>query len=311
MRITIIALLLLPIGLYAQITVAVSLQPQAWFVERIAGDRVQTVVMIPPGSSPHSYEPRPAQMAALSDAALYFAVGVEFEKAWLDRFSSANRQMRVVHTDRLIQKIEGDGHHHHHHDDDHHHHHHHHEGFMDRIRAFFSAPQTHHTVSLDNHIWTSPQLALLQARAMAQALAEHDPKGAEDYWSGYARLAKEIARIDSAIAQMLAPYQGSAFLVHHPAWGYFAQDYGLKQVSVEVDGKEPKPAQLQALIAQSRELGIRTVFVQPQFSKRSAQSVAEAIDGEVRVLDPLSAQWGENLMHTAQKIQKALSGTGY
>ncbi len=232
---------------------------------------------------------------------LYLAIGVSFEKAWMERFISANRQMAVVQTDALINKRAAPRHHHH----DEEHAHAHEAGFMDRVRTLFNDDHDHEAIKRDDHIWTSPQLALLQARAICRALSTVDPEHAKVYRENYQALIERVVALDVTVARMLAPYAGRAFLIHHPAWGYFAADYDLVQVAVEVDGKEPKPAQLQRLIHQSRDLGLRTVFVQPQIASSAAETIAETIGGEVVRIDPLAHEWEENILRTARALKKA------
>jgi zinc transport system substrate-binding protein len=277
----------------APLSVFVSIAPQQYFVQQIGGDRVDVRVMIPPGASPHTYEPRPQQMAALARARLYLAIGVPFEAVWLDRLAAANPNLQVVHIDRGIPKIAMA-------DEVH---------FDGENQAEQLAPQsTAHGEhgGLDPHIWLSPPLVRILARSILAALQQADPAGREAYAHNYQKFSATIDGVDAELRRTFAGRQGQAFMVFHPAWGYLAQAYGLRQVPIEVEGKAPKAAQLQALITMARQQGIKVVFVQPQVSDRSARLIAREIGGEVVVADPLALDWTGNLRAVARQFAAAL-----
>lgn len=306
------------------ISVAVSISPQQYFVQQIGNDRVRVHVMVSPGASPHTYEPRPRQMVELSAAQLYFAIGVEFEKAWLSRIAATNPHLTIIHTDHGIQKIPMLPHHHHHDDEDAHGHpaesHDHHDHGQTHHHDDHGATHAHqqgddhdpdhqhhhHHDALDPHIWLSPPLVKLQARTILQALQAADPAHHNHYEANYRQFMAEIDALDQELRDVFAGKAGLEFMVFHPAWGYFAEAYGLKQVAVEVEGKDPKPAQLQELIEHARNSGIKVIFVQPQFSTKSAEVVAREIGGQVAFADPLAADWTANLRTVAQKFKAAL-----
>ncbi|MCG6894460.1 MAG: zinc ABC transporter substrate-binding protein [Desulfobacteraceae bacterium] len=271
----------------ARIRVFVSIPPQTYFLEQIAGERVDVHVMVVPGASPATYEPRPRQMVALGNAAAYFAIGVPFEKAWLSRISSANPGLIVVRADRGIEKIPISGVPH----------------TEDGQHAGGTDPDT---AAPDPHIWTSPPLVKIVARNIRDALQRLDPANRLEYQTGYERFASRLDILDAELRRTFEGKAGSAFMVMHPSWGYFARTYGLRQIPVEIEGKEPKPAQLAGLIENARSLGVRVVFVQPQFSTRSARRIADAIDGKVVLADPLAEDWEANLRRQAAAFQEAL-----
>ncbi|MBR9980840.1 MAG: zinc ABC transporter substrate-binding protein [Desulfatitalea sp.] len=271
--------------------VFVSIVPQQYIVHQIAKERVAVEVMVPPGASPHTYEPKPAQMVGLSTARLYFSVGVAFEKAWLPRFTATNPQMKVVAMDQGIEKMAMDDHDH---DDDHHPHPH------------AQMQPDPHDEALDPHIWLAPPLVKNMARHALEALVAEAPAHAAAFQSNYEDFVRRLDQLHDRIGQMLADRQGMRFMVFHPSWGYFAHTYGLVQMPIEVDGKEPKPDQLRQLILEARASDIKVVFVQPQFSARSARMIADAIDGEVVLADPLAYEWETNLLEQAAALQKAL-----
>ncbi|MFZ5565055.1 MAG: metal ABC transporter solute-binding protein, Zn/Mn family [Thermodesulfobacteriota bacterium] len=281
----VICLTVPPTGAAEKLSVFVSIAPQKYFVERIGRDHVAVDVMVMPGASPHAYEPRPGQMAALSKAALYFAVGVPFEQAWLSRFAAANPAMKIVHTDRGIEKPAMPRH------------------FHDGGKH----PEDHaEDGGADPHVWLSPALVKIQVAAIAGALKDADPARAAAYQANADAFISEIDALDRELAALFTGAAGSRFLVFHPSWGYFARAYGLVQVPVEIEGKEPKPAQLQDLIEFAREHRITVVLVSPQFSSRSAQVLAREIGGTVAAADPLAQNWPDNLRSVARTIREAL-----
>mgnify|MGYP000622157345 CR=1 FL=1 len=297
--------------------VFVSIQPQKFFVQQIGGNRVDVQLMVQPGASPATYEPKPRQMAALSEARLYFAVGVPFENVWLEKIAAANPAMEVVHTDHGIEKRAMAAHHHDREDTEHHdegesqesgHHaegHHDHEKRQHHGDAGHDKDHHEHA-GLDPHIWLSPQLVKIQARAILNALKEADPGHRNVYESNFRDFAARIDQLDADLKKIFAGKEDLQFMVFHPAWGYFARDYGLVQVPIEIEGKNPKPAQLQALIAAARSEGIKVIFVQPQFSTKRAKLVAREIGGQVVAADPLALNWLENMRVVAGKFEAAL-----
>jgi zinc transport system substrate-binding protein len=269
-----------------KLAVFVSIAPQKYFVQQIGQERVDVQVMVQPGASPATYEPKPRQMATISKTPIYFAIGVPFEKNWLKKIAAANPNMQVVHTDHGIQKIPMAAHHHeveHYQDQDH---------------------QNHG--ELDPHIWLSPPLVMTQARTIRDALQEIDTAHRSMYDTHYKAFVSKLADLDAELRNTFAGQQGLQFMVFHPSWGYFAHTYGLKQVPVEIEGKDPKPAQLKELIEHAKKNQIKIIFVQPQFSSKSAKLVAKEINGQVAFADPLAQNWSDNLREVTAKLKAAL-----
>ena len=158
----------------------------------------------------------------------------------------------------------------------------------------------------DPHVWTSPTASKALASAILSALIQVDPEGSSEYRNNYERLLMEIEALDNELRQLLAGKQGTRFLVYHPSWGYFARDYGLIQIPVELEGKKPGPRELAQIIRMAEKKGITVIFAQPQFSEKSARIVADAIDGKVVLADPLSEDWANKLRHVARSIHEAL-----
>ncbi len=303
-----------------KLPVFVTILPQKYFVQQIGKDLVDVHVMVQPGADPHTYEPKPKQMVAISRAKLYFAVGIEFEEANLNKITATNPNLKVIHTDQGIDKIAMEAHHHHdeehaeeHHESDHHEAEHDHE----KGEHHEEAEHDHHGeaehekdhdehAGLDPHIWLSPPLVKIQARTILAALQEADPVHRSVYETNFKAFTAQLDQLDADLKQIFKGKTGLQFMVFHPSWGYFAQAYGLKQVPIEIEGKDPKPAQLKELIEHARENGIKVVFVQPQFSTQSAEVVAREIGGQVAFADPLAEDWMANLREVANKFQSAL-----
>jgi zinc transport system substrate-binding protein len=235
-------------------------------------------------------------MAALSKARVYFAIGVPFERTWLKKIAAANPNMKVAHTDRGIKKLPMAVHGHHRHGEQSH----------DEKEEDDGGAEPHARGIYDPHIWLSPPLVILQARSILRDLQEVDPTHRDVYAGNYRAFISEVLDLDLVLNRVFAGQHGLQFMVFHPAWGYFAYAYGLKQVPIEIEGKKPKPGQLKELIAFAREKGIRVVFVQPQFSSKSAKLVAREIGGEVAFANPLAEDWMANLLRVADKFKTAL-----
>ncbi len=281
--------LTLPTQAVAKLPVFVSILPMRYFTERIGGEFVDVSVMVQPGASPATYEPKPRQMAALSGAALYLAVGAPFEQAWLPRIQAANPAMRVAHVDAGIQKLPMAAHHHEEEETEH---------------ADTAGHAKHEHDGLDPHIWLSPMLAKPMAQTIRRELSKADPAHAPVFRANFATLEKEIDAFDMELHDLFEsiPPEQRTFMVFHPSWGYFAMNYNLRQIPIEFEGKEPTPRILQELMEEASEHGIRTIFVQPQFARKSAQAIADHMQGTVITADPLAEDWFDNLRTVARAM---------
>jgi zinc transport system substrate-binding protein len=267
-----------PSGSGPAVRAFVSIPPQVYFVKVIGGSRVEVQSMVPAGVEPETYDPTPRQIALLSQSHLYFAVGLPFETVLIPKIRSSMKGVTVVDTQADV-----------------------------RLRTF--AQHTLNSsaeVGSDPHIWLSPELVKIQGAAIEKALATADPAGAADYEAGLAKLDVQMDALHKEIAASLTGLQGRSFLVFHPAFGYFADEFGLKQVSIEVEGKAPGPRQLADLIALARKLQVKMIFVEPQFDQSRAQVVADSIGAKVVTIDPLAEDYVSNLTEVAKQIRAAL-----
>lgn len=258
----------------------VSILPEKYFVEQVGGRHVEVYVLVGPGQSPATFEPTPRQLADLAEARFYFRIGVDFEQAWMARIAAVNPAMKVVDLRRGIQ-----------------------------LRTMERPPGAGLAQAArmkDPHIWTDPRLVKVMARHIRDALSEADPAHRHEYEANYAAFARALDRLDNDIRTTLAQVKTREFMTFHPAWGYFADAYGLKQIPIEAEGKEPGPKTLAALIDLARRQRIRVIFVQQQFSRRTAQTIAQAIDARVIAVDPLAEDYPDNLRRVAAAFARAM-----
>ncbi len=273
--------------------ITVSILPQEYFVTKIGGDRVEVNIMVEPGASPATYEPKPQQMKALSEAEAYVSIGVPFEKAWMEKIKGANPQMLVIDSAQGIERMEMVAHHHH-----------------GEAEAEHDHEHDHGAETLDPHIWLSPQLVKLQAENIYQGLVNIDPENEAEYQANLAQFLTEIDQLDRQIKQNLAGIENRQFIVFHPAWGYFARDYDLEQVSIEVGGQEPSAAELGEIVKEAKEENIKVIFAQPEFSTKSAETIAQEIGGKVLLITPLAPDWSNNLLQVSQTFAEVLQKEG-
>lgn len=306
---SLVTFILLAGSAFAAPSAFVTVTPQKYFVDKVSGGKVPVFIMVEPGANPHAYEPRPRQMAELAKASVYFTIGDSFDQTWLDRIVGASPGITVVHTAEGIEKIpmtndheEGEDHagegENGHKDDDH----------GDAAQGHAEEAHGHEHGTLDPHVWLDPALVKIQVGHIRDGLSKVDPAGAQEYSANAAAFMQELDRLDTEIRSTLSvlPNDRRTFLVFHPSWGYFAKAYGLTQASIEVEGKEPSPRDMARIIAMGKQTGANVVFVQPQFSEKSANVIAKQIGAKVVRLDPLAADWVGNLRSAARAFVDAL-----
>ncbi len=265
-------LLLFTIYAFAKVNVITSIAPINFLAKEIGDGKVDTTVMVPAGASPHTYEPKPSQMVAISKADIYFAIGVEFEKAWLNKFKSQNSNLKIIDCSKDIKKI--------------------------------PITEGEEKGELDPHVWLSPKNIKKIAICIESGLEEIDSKNSNFYKNRLERLLNRVEEVDNNVTTITKHLNNRTFLVFHPSWGYFAKDYNLTQMAIEISGKEPTPKELIKIIKIARKNHIKTIFTQPEFSDKSAKIIANELGVIVKKISPLK----ENVLENILEFAKALSG---
>ena len=252
-----------------RIVVVATIPPQQEFVERVGGDHVRVILLVPPGADPHTHEPAPAVLAGVAEADLYAMVGsgIEFEIAWGEKIAALNPGMAVVNCSQGVEFI-----------------------------------------AADPHIWTSPRNAKVMVENIRDGLIEIDPENAEDYRRNAAAYLDDLDTLDAEISALIAGSGVRVVLVDHPSWAYLARDYGFEEVAIESEGKEPSPKRIEHLIRLAEEEGVRVVFASPEHSTRSAGVIAEAIGGSVVTVSPLKKDYLDNMRQVAAAFAGSVSG---
>ncbi len=266
------AIILLTLIGVSKVPIVVSIVPEKTFVEAIGGDNVEVSVMVKPGNSPHTYEPKPRQMKQIVFAKIYMAIGVEFEKIWLPKFKDLNTHLQIIDISKGIKRIP------------------------------MQEKNAHKASSLDPHVWTTPTNVKIIAKNILKTLVKYDPEHKKEYTQNYKNFVKQINNTHKKIKKLLKPLRGSVFMVFHPSWGYFARRYGLKQLPVQIAGKSPKPKDLIALIKQAREAHVKAVFTQPETPDNMVKILADELKVPVVKISPMAPDWSENLLKLARVI---------
>ena len=270
----------------------VSIIPQSFFVERIGEEHVEVNVLIERGKDPHTFELTPQQMIALTGADLFFGIGFLFEQQILRKVQSTNPHLALIVTDKGVMRRPMD------------------EVGIDYERILKNSEEKdielHGEGMLDPHIWLSPSAIRVIVKNIYEAFAKVDQENAHVYKKNLDEFLVDLEAVDARLKQLLEPYRGKSFYVFHPAFGYFADEYGLVQIPVEIEGKSPTPKQIETLIRRARRENIKIIFVSPQFDRKSAETIAEAIGGAVVSIDPLEKDVFSNLEDIAENIEGSL-----
>ena len=270
-----------------KVNVIVSILPQKAFVKAVGGEHVNVTELIPPGGSPATYEPKPSDLVNVEEADLYFRIGfIPFEESHAGKFASLNPGMKIVDTSRDVElRFFGELEEHAHEEDE----------------------EEHHHKEVDPHIWLSPLQVKKQVDVIADALSEVDSDNSAEYLENAESFKKELDEVHAEIEMKFKELKTDKLMVFHPAWGYFASEFGLEQIVIEQDGKEPTAEQLQNLIDKAREENIKVIFIQSQFNKEIAGGIAEEIGAVVVSIDPLSEDYTNNLRNIATTITEHLN----
>lgn len=265
MRFVLLFFLVLP--LFAKPLITVSIAPQSFFVKQIAGDSVDINELILPNMDEHNLDFKPSIIKKLEKSDIYFTIGLEFENLIIDKFKS-NFNLNIIATSK--NKI---------HEHEHHHDHSH-----------------------DPHIWLDPILVKDQINIIAKALIKQYPNNTKIYETNLIKFQKYIDDLDKEIKTILKNKKNTKFVVYHPSWDYFAKRYNLEQISIEVDGKEPKINDLKKLIMLIKKENINTIFIQPGFSQNAIKALAKENNIKLITLDHLARQWDKELLKIAKHI---------
>ncbi len=269
--------------IFSKPIVFVSILPQAEFVERIAGDRLKVNVLIGKGANPHNYEPTPRQVFELGKAKIWFTIGIEAERGLIPKISSINKSLKIVYLTngikyRLIEEHE--------HEDE--------EENHEEERPF------------DPHIWLGYKEVKIILSNTLSILTKEFPEDKGFFEKNYEGYIREIDNTFGELASKLKGLKGKTIIVYHPAFGYFFDNFGIIQKPVEIKGKEPTQKDIVNLINFARKENIKVIFVQKQFSKNAAKTIAKAINGRVIEIDPLEKEWLKNAKKMGELIAGAL-----
>ena len=286
-----------------KILVVVSIPPQKEFVKAIGGDNVETILLVPPGASPHTYEPTSQQLAQISKADIYFAVGsfIEVEKIWLSKIKDINPHIRIINTSKNIDFIQTQTHEH----EEQNEHLFKDEDALIHVENEYGE-QEQLLTSFDPHVWTSINNAKKMVEEIKAALIEQDPQNSKVYMQNAHEYTQKLETLDEELRSDFGSNQKKSFFVYHPAWGYFANDYGLTQVCIEKLGKEPTPVELAQIIAEAKEQNVKIIFASLQFSAESANTISQQIGGKVIIIDPLDENYIQNMQNVSEKIKDAI-----
>ena len=256
--------------------IAVGILPQQWFVSRVGGGRARSLALVGPGQTPHSYEPAPKQIQSLAEAGAWILSGSEFEISLRPKVEKLFPRLPIV-----------DGT----------------EGVV--FRTIEEHDDGHFPLALDRHTWLGSGPAKILAAHIRDTLSRLDPAAAGEYAANYEELAREIDAEFAALRRELAPLKGRSVFVYHPSFGYFLDEFGIRQEAVETGGKEPGPRDLSRLIERAKEERAAVIVVQAQFPVNAAKTVAAAAGAELISLDPLSGDWLANVRLMGEALKKA------
>ena len=265
-----------------QRVVSVTIQPQKYLAEQIAGTRFEVNCVLPANSNPEAYDPTPMQLVELEKSVAYLRVGgmLGFEVAWMDRIVQNNPDMKVYDTSCGIDMLTTT------------HCHEHANGVVHECNA------------VDPHTWSSPRNVRVMARNICRALSEIDSEYAAYYEENCERLIQRIDSVESVVSTLLEPCRGSAFAIYHPSLSYLARDYGLMQLCLENMGKENSAIALKKTVDEAIDNGVKVVFVQQEFNPRQVETFARELDAEVITINPLNYDWATEIINIAHAIAR-------
>lgn len=259
--------------------ITVSIAPYKYFVEAIADSDFTVNIMVPPGSDPHVYEPVPDQIIKLKNSLGYISNGyLGFEMVWLPKLYEINQNMKKLSLAESIDPVVSSDHH---------------EGS--------------HVEGADPHYWVSPRCAMKMAVAVKDFLIQISPDNSEKYVKKCQNLLSDLKKLDEKATSMFSETKKKSFMIYHPNLAYLARDYGLKEISVETDGKEPSPSGMKSFVDIARNENIHTIFLQREYDKRNARAIAQEIGADLVIIDPLSEDWYDATSTIIDEVYKSLN----
>ncbi len=262
-------------GAQSKPIVVVTIAPQAAFVREVAGDRVNIVTVLPPGANHETYSLPPQDMAQMSNASLYLALGLPPERSIiLPKLAEMNRNMKIIDVQNEVAR-----------------------SYAPR----FFAPDDQ-----DPHIWLSPKRAILMVQLTARELSLLDPENRELYAANSQRYVGQIEAAEREARELLSPMANRTFIVYHPAFGYFAEDYNLTMVALEEEGKEADPRRMREVIDMAREKGIKIIFYQEDIDGRQSRTFAEELGGRAEKISPMATNYVDNIRRMARSFAEGL-----
>lgn len=265
--------------------VTVTIEPQRFFAEKIAGDKFAIHCVVPSGQSPETYDPTPKQMVQIGQSEAYLQIGyIGFELVWMQKIRENNPDLKIFDVSEGMKFVKETEEEEHEHETDDGHHHHHHAG------------------GIDPHIWSSIEGAKVIAWNTLNAFIELDKENTEYYWKNYNDLLAEIDKTEAVIKRLLDPLADRTFIIYHPALTYFADEFDLVQLCIEMDGKEPSPAQLKQLVTTAKEHHAAVVFIQQEFDQKNAELIAKETGCRLVKINPLDYHWNTELIQIAKAL---------
>jgi len=259
--------------------ISVSIIPQQYFIEQLAGDLVEVNVMIPPGASPATYEPSVSQLGKLDQSEAYFRIGyIGFERSWMEKIISINPDMKIMDLSEGVEII---------------------------VENAVEEEEDHHGHSHygpDPHIWMSVSNARIIARNIHNNLLLLYPDEKESLQTRFELFKLSLDSLHLNIISKLEGIENRKFMIYHPALTYYARDYSLEQFSLEIEGKSPSPAHLKEMTDLALRHQISKILIQRQFDRNNAEVLARETGSEIIQFDPLDLQWGEQMRYIAEQL---------
>jgi zinc transport system substrate-binding protein len=254
--------------------VTVTIMPQKFIAEKIAGDLFTIHVMVPPDANPHHFDPSPRQIMNLANSKLYLQIGfIDFELTWINKLESEYPSIRFVDTSEGVDLMDDE-----------------------------NSDCGHLHGNIDPHIWSSPRNVKVIAVNTAEAFIGFDPENENIYKDNLQAFLKELDALDTYIEEKLAGLTSRGFLIYHPALTYFARDYNLQQIAIENEGKESSVGHFRSVVNLAREQNVKTIFVQQQFNSDEARTLEKEINGKIIIIDPLAYDWNNQMIYITEQM---------